>query len=218
MSIAPRQGTCPHHQAYWLLAKKAPSIEKVFLITSQKLDLAPAQYKKKLPFLYSICAASTVFLKTSSSLSRAAALSRQTAPRCRFYSTASTFAFFIVCCWFNKSMKPSASMGPSLVLCLIHRRSPTPSSINFVYRAWSSALEILQLSRETGVQTDSQKTTRWESRCALNTRRRAAPCLSSSTTPSPFTLRTSHLGCVWCLYLVSGSLILFLYIDSMSSW
>ena len=48
MSIAPRQGTCPHHQAYWLSAKKTPSIEKVFLITSQKLVLAPAQYKKKL--------------------------------------------------------------------------------------------------------------------------------------------------------------------------
>jgi hypothetical protein len=49
VSIAPRQGTCPHHQAYWLLAKKTPSIEKVFLIKIQKLVLAPAQYKKKLP-------------------------------------------------------------------------------------------------------------------------------------------------------------------------
>jgi hypothetical protein len=57
------------------LAKKTPSIEKVFLITSQKLVLAPAEYKKKLPSLYSICAASTVFLKTSSSLSRAMLLS-----------------------------------------------------------------------------------------------------------------------------------------------
>ena len=27
-------GTCPHHQAYWLSAKKTSSIEKVFLITS----------------------------------------------------------------------------------------------------------------------------------------------------------------------------------------
>ena len=97
VSIAPRQGTCPHHQAYWHLAKKTPSIEKVFLITSQKLVLAPAEYKKKLPSLYSICVASTVFLKTSSSLSRDAALSRQTAPRCRFYSTAAT-GVFIVCC------------------------------------------------------------------------------------------------------------------------
>ena len=80
MSIAPRQGTCPHHQAYWLSAKKTPSIEKVFLITSHQLVLLNDQYKKKLPFLYSICAASTVFLKTSLSLSRAA-LSRQIAPR-----------------------------------------------------------------------------------------------------------------------------------------
>jgi hypothetical protein len=95
VSIAPRQGTCPHHQEYWLLDKKTPSIEKVFLITSQKLFLAPAQYKKKLTSLYSICAASTVFLKTSSSLSRAAALSRQTAPRCRFYSTTATGVFIV---------------------------------------------------------------------------------------------------------------------------
>ena len=41
------------------------------------------QYKKKLLFLYSICVASTVFLKTSLSLSRAASLSRQTALRVR---------------------------------------------------------------------------------------------------------------------------------------
>ncbi len=135
MSIAPRQGTCPHHQGYWLLAKKTPSIEKVFLITSQKLVLAPMEYKKKLTCLYSICAASTVLLKTSSfPLARDAALSRQTAPRCRFYRTAAT-GVFIVCCLINKSLKPSASIGPSLVLCLIHCRSPTPSAINFVYRA-----------------------------------------------------------------------------------
>jgi hypothetical protein len=101
VSIAPRQGTCPHHQGYWLLAKKTPSIEKVFLITSQKLVLAPAEYKKKLPSLYSICAAGTVFLKNKFfPLSRGAALSRQTAPSCRFYSTAAT-GVFIVCCWFS---------------------------------------------------------------------------------------------------------------------
>ena len=141
-TIAPRQGTCPHHQAYWLSTKKTTSTEKVFLITSQMPVLAPAQYKKKLlsfeqlSSLYSICAAGIVFLKTSLSLSRAlrGAFARQTAPRCRFYSTATTSAllpYAVV----NKSLKPSASIGPSLVLCLIHCRSPTPSAINFVYRA-----------------------------------------------------------------------------------
>jgi hypothetical protein len=138
VSIAPRQGTCPHHQAHWFLAKKTPSIEKVFLITSQKLVLAPAEYKKILPSLYSICVVSTVFLKNKFvPLARDAALSRQTAPRCRFYSTAATGVFYCVLLIFNKSLKPSASIGPSLVLChkLIHCRSPTPSAINFVYRA-----------------------------------------------------------------------------------
>jgi hypothetical protein len=53
-SIAPRQGTCQHHQAYWLSAKKTPSTEKVFLMTSQMLVLAPAQYKKKLFFFRTI--------------------------------------------------------------------------------------------------------------------------------------------------------------------
>jgi hypothetical protein len=49
---------------------------QVFLITSQMVVLAPAQYKKKLisfeqlPSLYSICVAGIVFLKTSLSLSR----------------------------------------------------------------------------------------------------------------------------------------------------
>ena len=141
-SIAPRQGTCPHHQAYWLSAKKTPSTEKVFLITSQMLVLAPAQYKKKLrsleqlPSLYSICAAGIVFLKTSLSLSRARcrSLPRQTAPRCRFYSTATTLAFLSYAV-FNKSLKPSASIGPSLVLCLIHCRSPTPSAFYFALQS-----------------------------------------------------------------------------------
>jgi hypothetical protein len=140
-TIAPRQGTCPHHQAYWLSAKKTPSTEKVFLITSQMPVLAPAQYKKKLlsfeqlSSLYSICAAGIVFLKTSLSLSRALrAFARQTAPRCRFYSTATTLAllpYAVV----NKSLQPSASIGPSLVLCLIHCRSPTPSAFYFALQS-----------------------------------------------------------------------------------
>ena len=140
-TIAPRQGTCPHHQAYWLSAKKTPSTEKVFLITSQMLVLAPAEYKKKLlsleqlPSLYSICAAGIVFLKTSLSLSRALrAFARQTAPRCRFYSTATTLAL-LSCAVVNKSLKPSASIGPSLVLCLIHCRSPTPSAFYFALQS-----------------------------------------------------------------------------------
>ncbi len=142
-TIAPRQGTCPHHQAYWLSAKKAPSTEKVFLITSQMLVLAPAEYKKKLlsleqlPSLYSICAAGIVFLKKQVCPSRernAAPLPRQTAPRCRFYSTATTLALLSYAV-VNKSLKPSASIGPSLVLCLIHCRSPTPSAFYFASRS-----------------------------------------------------------------------------------
>ncbi len=74
------------------------------------LVLAPAQYKKKLcsfeqlPSLYSICVAGIVFLKTSMSLSRALrAFPRQTAPRCRFYITATTLVFLLYAV-INKSM------------------------------------------------------------------------------------------------------------------
>ena len=48
---SPEKGTRQsqkNHQAYRLSVKKTPSIEKVFLMTSQKLVVAPAQYKKKL--------------------------------------------------------------------------------------------------------------------------------------------------------------------------
>jgi hypothetical protein len=114
----------------------------VFLITSQMLVLAPAQYKKKLlsfeqlPSMYSICAAGIVFLKTSLSLSsvRSETFPRQIAPRCRFYSTATTLALLLYAV-VNKSLKPSASIGPSLVLCLIHCRSPTPSVFYFVLQS-----------------------------------------------------------------------------------
>ena len=136
VSIAPRQGTCPHHQAYWLSAKKTPSIEKVFLIISQKLVLAPAQYKKKLisyeqfPSLYSICVAGLVFLKTSLSLSCAPPLTRQTAPRCSLpQQQLLPLAFLLCAVVFNKSLKSSVSIGPLLVLCLIHCPTPTPSAI-----------------------------------------------------------------------------------------
>ena len=102
VSIAPRQGTCPHHQAYCLSVKKTPSTEKVFLITSQMLVLAPAQYKKKLlsfeqfPSLYSICVAGIVFLKTSLSLSRALALSRNRSTLLLCITVTTTLAVFIV--------------------------------------------------------------------------------------------------------------------------
>ena len=135
VSIAPRQGTCPHHQAYWLSVKKTPSTEKVFLITSQVLVLAPAQYKKKLlsfeqfPSLYSICVTGIVFLKTSLSLSRALLLLR-IAPRCSLPQQQLLPLPFLLCAVvFNKSLKPSVSIDPSLVLCLIHCLSPTPSAI-----------------------------------------------------------------------------------------
>jgi hypothetical protein len=121
--------------------RKTPSTEKVFLITSQMLVLAPAQYKKKLfsfeqlPSLYSICAAGIVYLKTSLSLSRALrAFARQTAPRCRFYNTTTTLVFSSYAV-VNKRLKPSASIGPSLVLCLIHCRSPTPSTFYFALQS-----------------------------------------------------------------------------------
>ena len=133
MSIAPRQGTCPHHQAYWLSAKKTPSIEKVFFITSHQLVLLNDQYKKKLPFLYSICAASTVFLKTSLSLSRACCslpTNRST------HAVASTVQLlpapwrsYCVPLIVNKSLGHTSPIGPLLVSCLIHCRSPTPSAI-----------------------------------------------------------------------------------------
>ena len=133
MSIAPRQGTCPHHQAYWLSAKKTPSIEKVFLITSHQLVLLNDQYKKKLPFLYSTCAASTVFLKTSLSLSRASSslpTNRST------HAVASTVQLlpapwrsYCVPLIVNKSLGHTSPIGPLLVSCLIHCRSPTPSAI-----------------------------------------------------------------------------------------
>ncbi len=66
-------------------------------------------------------------------LSHDAALSRQTAPHCRLYSTAAT-GVFIVCCSFNKSLGTSSPKVPSLVLCLIHCRSPTPSAINVYWK------------------------------------------------------------------------------------
>ncbi len=76
--------------------KKTSSIEKVFLITSQKLVLAPEEYKKKLTSLYSICEASTVFLKTSSSLSRAMLLSPDK-PLHTVASTAQWLPVFLLC-------------------------------------------------------------------------------------------------------------------------
>ena len=66
-------------------------------ILALELVLAPAEYKKKLPSLYSICEASTVFLENKLfPLACDAALSRQTAPSCRFYSTATTGVFYCV--------------------------------------------------------------------------------------------------------------------------
>ena len=41
----------PHHQAYWLSAKKTPSIEKVFHITSQNLVLAHWSVQEDIAFL-----------------------------------------------------------------------------------------------------------------------------------------------------------------------
>ena len=141
-TIAPRQGTCPHHQAYWLSAKKTPSTEKVFLITSQMLVLAPAQYKKKLlsfeqlPSLYFDMCGWYCFPKNKFVPLACAPrpMPRQTAPRCRFYSTATTLAL-LSCAVVNKSLKPSASIGPSLVLCLIHCRPPTPSAFYFALQS-----------------------------------------------------------------------------------
>ena len=132
VSIASRQGTCPHHQAYWLSAKKTPSIEKVFLITSHQLVLLNDQYKKKLPFLYSICVSSTVFLKTSLSLSRGCS-----SPTNRSTHAVASTAQLLPTPWssycvpliVNKSLGHTSPIGPLLVSCLIHCRCPTPSAI-----------------------------------------------------------------------------------------
>ena len=51
VSIAPRQGIYPHHQVYWLSVKKTPSIEKVFLITRQKLVLPHCSVQEEIVFL-----------------------------------------------------------------------------------------------------------------------------------------------------------------------
>ena len=51
VSVAPRQGTCPHHQAYCLSAKKTPSIEKVSLITNQQLAIAQWSVREEIAFL-----------------------------------------------------------------------------------------------------------------------------------------------------------------------
>ena len=50
-SIAPKQGTCPHHQAYWLSVKKTSSTEKVFLITSQQLVVGQWSVQEEITFL-----------------------------------------------------------------------------------------------------------------------------------------------------------------------
>jgi hypothetical protein len=106
------------------------------------LVLAPVQYKKKLisyeqfPSLYSICEPVLVFLQTSLSLSSAPALAR-TAPLCSLPQEQVLPLSFLLCVVvFNKSLKPSASIGPSLVLCLIHCRSPTPSAFYFVSQSF----------------------------------------------------------------------------------
>ena len=65
VSIAPRQGTCPHHQAYWLLDKKTPSIEKVFLITSQKLVLAHWSVQEEIALLVPTLSATYFALQSS---------------------------------------------------------------------------------------------------------------------------------------------------------
>ena len=51
VSIATRQGTCPHHQSYCLSVKKTSSIEKVFLMTNQKLVLAQWSVPEEIAFL-----------------------------------------------------------------------------------------------------------------------------------------------------------------------
>ncbi len=88
--------------------RKRLLLTRVFLITSQMLVLAPAQYKKKLlsfeqfPSLYSICVAGIVFLKTSLSLSRALAFLLRNRSTLLLLNTATTtLAVFIVCCCFQ---------------------------------------------------------------------------------------------------------------------
>ena len=105
--------------------------------------------------LYLSCEASTNLRKANSSLTDKLLLCFAPKPLqapCRFYSTAATptWRSYCVPLIVNKSLKPSASIGPSLVLCLIHCRSPTPSAIYFVSQSFDlkNNLEIPQLSTE----------------------------------------------------------------------
>jgi hypothetical protein len=114
VSTVPRQVTCQHRQAYWLSAKKTPSIEKVFLITNQKLALADCSVQEEFAFLENnslpcirYVGLVLVFLQTSFSPSRAQRCSFPTnrSPRCRCYSTSATpRVFYCVPLIVNKSL------------------------------------------------------------------------------------------------------------------
>ena len=137
MSAALRQGMRSRRQEYWLSARKRLLL-KVFLMTAESyflwlLDIQEvfAFLVNNSLFLYSICEPVLVFLQTSFfALSRGSSVCPETAPRCCCIAQRRLPWPFLLCAVvFNKSLKPSASIGPSLVLCLIHCRSPTPSAI-----------------------------------------------------------------------------------------
>ena len=75
----------------------------------------------------------------------------QTAPRTLFASTATatTFGVFIVCRWLSiRAWGIHSPIGPSLVLCLIHCRSPTPSATYFALHIFDLQSWSLATSRE----------------------------------------------------------------------
>jgi hypothetical protein len=121
-------------------------------------------YKKDLPFLrtiaflYWLCEASTVFLKTSWSLSWLLLVSKPCFPRC-CCGTALPLRIVVRAGWFNWSNKSleveQTSDRPYCVLChsscLIHCRSPTPSVFYFDSNSgWPSANSLEAPHRLTG--------------------------------------------------------------------
>ena len=127
--------------------------------------------------LYSICEPVLVFLQTSFfALSRGSSVCPETAPRCCCIAQRRLPWPFLLCAVvINKSLKPSASIGPSLVLCLIHCRSPTPSAIYFV----SQSFEIFSLGDPPALDiSGDQSDTSSESISLTHTRTSPPPSVS----------------------------------------
>ncbi len=107
----------------WFSTKKTPFIERFF--ASKNSFSLTASGTRIISFLYPIREASSVLRKSKLFPLERAVLSQKPAPRC--CCDTSIPLWIIVCRWFNKSLKPIASIGPLLVSCLIlYCRSPNP--------------------------------------------------------------------------------------------